>query len=108
MNLRVIKYFLNLVGLFFFSLFIAYPFNVDNAYPNCVVGKERIYHNIFGLLPYFLLYFSVSTVLNYIGERYLEKRKTSKEFLLILIVSTLLIIAATTYFSVDFFRRCCE
>lgn len=108
MILRVIKYLLNLFGLYLFQLDIASKFIVSDRYPDCITAKTIIWYNINSLLPDFVLFLVISTACNFIGERYLEKRKDSKEFIFMLIVSVLIIIGLTTLTALLYYKHCGE
>jgi len=104
--LRIIKFILNLSGLYFMAIHISSGFIVSDVYPNCDEVTRMIWIRIKHLLPCILFYLAVSTVCNFLGEKYLERQKETTEFILIFLVSVCLIIGFVIFKAFVFYCRC--
>ncbi len=70
----------------------------------CVNIKGSIGYAVF----YSAIYLAASTLFNFLVERFLEKRKSSKEFLIILGVSFIIISIVVLIGSTSAYKNCCE
>ena len=102
--MKIIKYLLNAICLGFLIYVIA----VSYAIIVRVQNLERIFDIIWnqaGTIAFISIVFVlIATYLNFVFERKIEKRKTSREFIIISLVHITMITLAFAYFSWNFYR----
>lgn len=103
---RIIKYVLNIAGLYIMTIMAFIVSTLVYRYPDCEVVRIKISENIGELLLRYIPYLGLMTGLNLFIERKIEKRPKSKEYLLLLYISLLILIIAITYTSYDFYTHC--
>ncbi len=108
MLIRIIKYVLNFAALLWMLLGAALSYVLILRNPDCDRVMDVIKDELCELIPIFMAYLAVVTGLNYLVERYLEKRKGSKEFLLLLLIQFVVMTLAITYLSFNFYLHCGE
>ncbi|MEO6306016.1 MAG: hypothetical protein ABIP51_22910 [Bacteroidia bacterium] len=104
MIFRILKYLLNSVALVYLCLiiFLLITFSLD-----CEPCKN-IKGSIGYAILYSVIYLAASTLFNFLVERFLEKRKISREFLLIFCISFIIISLAILISSHLGYKDCCE
>ena len=101
---KIIKYLVNIacLGLLIFEIWISYAIIVR------VQNLERIFDIIWSQAGSFALisvvFILIATYLNFVFERKVEKRKTSREFLIISLIHIVILTLAFAYFSWSFYR----
>lgn len=101
---RIIKYSINLacLTLLVFEVALSYALNVRLA------DIEKVFEIIRNQVGHFALisvvFVIVAAYLNFLFERKVEKRKGSREFLIISLVHFFILILSVAYFSWDFYQ----
>jgi magnesium-transporting ATPase (P-type) len=101
---RIIKYLVNLtcVGILIFGIRVSFGLIVR------VSGLERIYEIIWNQAEIFALssivFLLIITYLNFVFERKIEKKKNSKEFIIISLMNLAILTLSFAYFSWDFYH----
>ena len=101
---KIIKYLVNIacLGLLIFEIWVSYAIIVR------VQNLERIFDIIWSQAGSFALisvvFILIATYLNFVFERKVEKRKTSREFLIISLIHIVILTLAFAYFSWSFYR----
>ena len=106
MILTIVKFILNFGGLFLINYYVGFSFIFADRYPDCDEARQIILNDIADLTPYVLFYLGLSTLLNFLYERYIEKRNKSKEFITILIFSTLIILVVSVISALSYYGHC--
>jgi uncharacterized RDD family membrane protein YckC len=107
MTLRLIKYFVNIIILYVLIWVLAYlPFAIYTRLPDCGIVTEVIFNIIVDVLPYQIISLIIISFLNFSFERKLEKRKFTKEFILLTVIHLIGLFLAVLYFSNEFYKLC--
>ncbi|MEJ1241027.1 hypothetical protein WBG78_22965 [Chryseolinea sp. T2] len=103
---RIIKYILNLAGLFVMCLVAVVVNSLMLRRPDCDGISIKLSENIGELVLRYIPFLAVMMGLNLLIERKLEKRAESREYLLILCVSAIVLVIAVVYTSHEFVSKC--
>lgn len=107
MTVRLIKNLLNLVTLLLFSVYIFMSITViSNNAPYCKDVGEIVMCYTLRLLPAILTYLATTSLLNFLAERFLEKRPDSNGYLKILLISVLTLTFAILLANIDLCGHC--
>jgi len=104
MVFRILKYLLNLIAIGYMCVIVLLSTTFTLECEPC----ENVKGNIGYAVLYTAIYLISTTFFNFLVERFLEKRKTSKEFLFLLCIS-FIILAVTILISANIaYKDCCE
>ena len=104
--MRIIKYLFNFAGNYLMIWFAYISYALIVRFPDCDIVKEIILKNIIELGSIYFIYLVAITFLNLLFERRVEKRKKSKEYLLLCLINILILLLGMTFFSYDFYCNC--
>ena len=101
---RIIKYSLNLAFSASMTWFVCLSYAIIVRVPTSAELMNLIWSHVYLLLPAYLISIVIISLLNYLFERKLEKRKQSYEFLVLFLIHIVIIALAITYYSNDFYH----
>jgi uncharacterized membrane protein YidH (DUF202 family) len=102
---KIIKYLVNVIclGFLIFRIAVSYALIVR------VQNLERIFDVIWNqagnVALISIVFVLITTYLNFVFERQIEKRKTSREFIIISLIHITMLTLAFAYFSWNFYRE---
>ena len=102
---RIVKYLINLTCLGFLIAGIGLSYAIIVGVPNLERLFDIIWIQAGRLAIISIVFISIATYLNFIFERKIEKKKTSREFLIISLIHIGTLIIAFLYFSWNFYRE---
>jgi len=77
-------------------------------FPPCDGMMKMIWANVGSLSLLYLLYLALLTPINFLVERRMEKRRGSKEYIVLAIAQLIVLAANLAYFSFKFYSHCGE
>jgi hypothetical protein len=105
-SIKIIKYALNLFGLTWILFVTDLSFGLVVFRPKCDFAIDIVWNQLKNLAPFYLLFVGCAAGINFFIERKLEKRKRSREFLLILIAEFILLGIIAFSISSSFCNSC--
>ena len=102
---KIIKYLVNLICLGFLIFVIRVSYAIIVIVPNLEKLFDIIWNQTGKFAMISIVFVIIITYLNFIFEKKIEKRKSSREFILISIIHIIVIILAYAYFSYDFYSQ---
>src|SRR4051812_14125762 len=100
---KAIKYLINFAGICLMNFYARIAYGIIARLPECKNVMEIIWNNVFELSQIYLIYLVLITVINFLVERKLEKRKNSKEFLVLAFINIISLISIISLFSNEFY-----
>lgn len=97
---------LNLGGLGWMIYLIFLSFALIVQVPECDRMLSVIWDRTKELILAFGVFLGLTTGLNFFLEKKIEKRRTSKEYLIIAVLHFICLLIATIYASYEFYGRC--
>jgi hypothetical protein len=104
---RILKYIVNVVGLYFAIIIALLQTTLVYRYPDCEVVRIKISENVGELLLYYIPYVLIISGMNWFVGRKLEQRKDSREFRFLFYANVLVLVVVMIYTSYDFYLGCC-
>jgi hypothetical protein len=106
LTFRILKYALNIFGLYIMAVVALIVTTLVYRYPDCDVVRIKMSENIGETLLVYIPYLGLTTGINLLIERKIEKRPKSKEYLVLLYISLLVLTISITYASYNFYTNC--
>ena len=100
---RIIKYLVNLTCLGFLITGIRVSYGIIVRVSSLERIFEIIWNQAGSVALIFIVFVIIVTYLNFVFERKIEKRKTSREFIIIAIIHIAMLTLAFAYFSWKFY-----
>jgi hypothetical protein len=107
--IRIIKYGLTLLGLTWILFITDLSYALVSDFPNCSKALEMIVHNIQRLFfTFYIPLLIVCTGLNYLIEKFIEKKAKPKEYLVLFIIQFLVILLICYSISHLYYHELCQ
>lgn len=105
-SIKIIKYGLNLLGLTWILFITDLSYGLIVFRPKCEIVLKIVWYQLEHLALFYLLFLGCAARINFFIERKLEKRKRSREFLLILVAEFILLGIIAFSISSSFCNSC--
>ena len=101
---KIIKYLFNLAFIFSMIWFAYFYYEIIVRVPESRKLLDLILSQIKQVFSTYFISILIITLMNFLYERKIEKKKFSYEFLKLLLIHLLIIIFALIYYSIDFYN----
>lgn len=104
MHIRNIKYLINVAFMCLMIWFAYLSYAIIVRLPESGKLIDLIWSQIKQVLPVYSISILVISLINFLYERKIEKRKSSNEFIKLFLIHLIVIVFALIYYSYDFYN----
>lgn len=104
MLIRILKYSINVAFMCLMIWFAYLSYAIIVRVPESGKLIDLIWSQIRQVLPVYSISILIISLINFLYERKIEKRKSSYEFLKLFLIHLLVITFAVIYYSIDFYN----
>lgn len=107
--IKLVKYNLNLAGACWMLFITDLSYALASDFPNCKHAPELIITHLPKLFSTFYIPFLLAmTLINYLFERFIEKKKAPKEYLFLLVIQSFVLLLIACLVSYLYYRENCQ